>query len=67
MQSVGNETEQSEREKPDVGFAGQSNVWAKMNATAHATGDHLRAWVEAFTTTSNSNVSNWTTYGSATT
>jgi len=42
---------------PEVGFAGQSNVWAKMNATAHATGDHLRAWVEAFTTTSNSSTS----------
>jgi hypothetical protein len=57
VQSIHNDNEQDEREECDPGFAGQSNVWAKMNATAHATGDHLRAWIEAFTTSSSSSVS----------
>lgn len=39
----------SEADEIDPGFAGPNQVWAWMNATAQATGDNVRAWVAAFT------------------
>lgn len=38
-----------EAEEADPGFAGTNQAWARMNATAQATGDAVRAWVAAFT------------------